>query len=65
MLLPYGATKEYLNLCENIVRNITGKHDVTEAAIEILCLIYAKGGDFSNKTIQAYAEIYLKNSSKE
>ena len=65
MQLPYGTTKETLNICENIVRNITGKHDVTESAIEILCLIYAKGGDFSNRMIQTYAEAYLKNVSKE
>ena len=65
MRLPFGATKENLNVCENIIRSINGKHDVTESAIEILGLIYAKGGDFSNKTIQAYAEAYLKNSCKE
>ena len=60
MQLPYGATKENLTICENILRNITGKQDVTEAAMEILNIIYATGGDFSSKTIQAYAEVYLK-----
>ena len=60
MQLPYGATKENLNICENIIQNITREQDVTESAMEVLNIIYASGGDFSNKTIQAYAEAYLE-----
>ena len=62
MQLPYGATEENFTICENILRNITGKQDVTEAAMEILNIIYATGGDFSRKTIQTYIEAYLKQA---
>lgn len=47
--LPFGATNENLIICENILRNITGKQEVTESAIEVLNIVYASGGDFSCK----------------
>lgn len=60
MVLPYGATRDDLEKCISIVRNITGKQEVTVLATEILNIIYSKGGDYSEETIRCFSEAYLK-----
>lgn len=60
MKSPYGASEEDLSNCVSIIRNITGRQEVNELAITILNIVEAKGGDYSVKTIRAFAEAYLK-----
>ena len=63
MKLPYGATKENLDNCILIVQKMTGKQEVTETALNILNIIYAKGGNYSIKTIEAFVKSYLGGKS--
>lgn len=46
--------------CIFIIRDSTGKKEVDELAIEILNIIYARGGDYSIETMRAFAEVYLR-----
>lgn len=61
MDLPIGATEEDFNRCKKIVSGLTDKLNTTELALGILQIIYSKGGDYSEKTIQLFAEAYIKN----
>lgn len=60
MNLPYGASEKDLTICISIIRDITGNWDVNDLGIAILTIVEAKGGDFSEETIRAIAESYLK-----
>lgn len=62
MMLPYGASEKELSNCISILRDITGKQEVNELALEVLNIVYVKGGDYSAETIYAFAEVYLKIS---
>lgn len=60
MDLPFGATKDDFEKCKNIIFELTGNQEVNEFALNLLNIVYAKGGDYSEKTLRAFAEEYLK-----
>lgn len=60
MELPLGVTQENFEKCKNILYKLTGNQEVTELAINLLSIVYDKGGDYSEKTLRAFAEAYLK-----
>ena len=60
MILPIGVTEEILEKCKDIVSALTDEPAAKEIALKILQIIYSKGGGYSEKTIQAFAEAYLK-----
>lgn len=63
MNLPYGASEKELGICISVLREVTGEQEVHELAVKILNIVYAKGGDYSEKTIRAFAEAYWKGQS--
>ncbi|MBD5452473.1 MAG: hypothetical protein HDR25_07520 [Lachnospiraceae bacterium] len=60
MDLPWGATEDDFEKCKNIILELTENQEVNEYALNLLNIIYAKGGSYSEKTMRAFAEEYLK-----
>ncbi|UTC74848.1 hypothetical protein E4O03_11720 [Treponema sp. OMZ 792] len=60
MKLPLGVTQDTLNICKDIVSKYTEEKDIDEVALDLLNLVYSKGGDFSEKTLQMFAKAYFK-----
>jgi len=63
MNLPLGATEYDFQKCRNILLELTGTHDANESAFRLLHIVYAKGGDYSEKTLRAFAEGYLEKET--
>lgn len=61
MDLPIGATEEVFERCKSIVSDLTDNQNITELVLSILQVVYSKGGDYSERTIRTFAEIYIKN----
>ena len=60
MNIPFGTTEYDLEVCKNIASEYVKEEDMDRIALELLNLVYAKGGDYSEKTLRAFAESYLK-----
>lgn len=60
MKLPYGATERDFCNCISVIRDITGEQEVNDLALAVMNIVEAKGGDYSTKTLRAFAEVYLK-----
>lgn len=65
MELPWGATKDDLKKCKTVIYELTGKYVANEIALDLLNIVYAKGGNYSEKTLRAFAEAYAKIFEKE
>lgn len=59
MELPLGVTQDTLKLCKKVVSNYAKDQDVDKLAVELLHLIYSKGGDYSEETLQKFASSYF------
>lgn len=46
--------------CIKIISELTENQDVNELAFNLLNIVYAKGGDYSEKTLRAFAETYCR-----
>lgn len=57
--LPLGATYDHLMISKRIVAEYTKQQDLDELALKLLNLVYAKGGDYSEQTLRAFAESYF------
>lgn len=60
MELPWGATEDDFEKCKTIIFELTGACVDSEAALGLLNVVYAHGGDYSKKTMRAFAKEYLK-----
>lgn len=60
MNLPLGATEEDFKTCRQIISELTGAPVSKETVLNLLNIIYAKGGGYSEETLRSFAEGYLK-----
>ena len=60
MNLSIGATQSDFEICKNIVLEYVKEQEADELAIELLKLVYSKGGDYSEKTLRAFAKPFFK-----
>lgn len=58
MELPWGATEDDFEKSKTIIFELTGACADSEAALGLLNVVYAHGGDYSEKTLRAFAEKY-------
>ncbi len=58
MNLPFGATQADFILCKGIIAEYK-QQDTNGLALDLLNTVYAMGGDYSEKTLRAFAEAYL------
>jgi hypothetical protein len=59
MKLPLGATENDFEVCKRIIFDLTKAQKTDEFILNFLHIVYAKGGDYSEKTLRAFAESYL------
>lgn len=60
MELPWGATEDDFEKCKKVILELTGTCAGSEAVLGLLNIVYAHGGDYSEKTLRAFAKGYLK-----
>jgi hypothetical protein len=63
------STTEHIYRCRKIVQDILKKEGISireekldEIVTEILKIIYSTGGDYSDKSLEAYTEMYLRDN---
>lgn len=59
MDLPLGVTQDTLKLCKKVIANYAKEQAVDKLAVELLHLVYGKGGDYSEETLQKFASSYF------
>ncbi len=61
MKLPLYTTIQDYETCEAVVKNLLRNGEsAREIALRIMHICYATGGDYSEKTISAYAKAYIE-----
>ncbi len=67
MIIMNYTTNDNIILCENTINKLlieanvfVKKSVLTKIALDIMNISYAKGGDYSEKTIKKFAKIYIE-----
>lgn len=62
---PPGATQDDVMRCKKIVAQYTEEEDADKLALYLLNLAYAKGGDYSERSLEVFAKSYFEISETE
>ena len=59
MKLPLGATEHDFEVCKRIIFDLTKAQKTDEFILNFLHIVYAKGGDYSKKTLRGADRVLL------